>query len=96
MSPTRSGYKELGLELVSLEDKISRMPKKPLMAGENKDNGTRDPFKMFLEESLMQQRKEMMDSFAQILRQLPTSKTSSSNGGATPFKVQINFDIPIF
>jgi hypothetical protein len=66
--PTRSGYKELGLELVSLEEKISRMPKRPLMVGENKDDGTRDPFKMFLEESLMQQRNEMMDSFAQILR----------------------------
>jgi hypothetical protein len=38
----------------------------------------------------------MMDSFAQILRRLPTGDTSSSNGGAAPFKVQINFDIPIF
>jgi hypothetical protein len=38
----------------------------------------------------------MMDSFAQILQQLPTSDTSSSNGGATPFKVKINFNIPIF
>jgi hypothetical protein len=68
MSPTRSGYKELGLELVSLEEKISRMPKRPLMEGENKYDGTGDPFKMFLEESLMQQRNEMMDSFVQILR----------------------------
>jgi hypothetical protein len=54
MSPTRSGYKELGLELVSLEDKISRTPKRPLMAGEKKDDGTGDPFKMLLEEALMQ------------------------------------------
>jgi hypothetical protein len=96
MSPTRSGYKELGLELVSLEDKISRTPKRPLMAGEKKDDRTRDPFKMFLEEALTQQRNEMMDSFAQILRRLPTGDTSSSSGGAAPFKVQINFDIPIF
>ena len=66
------------------------------MAGENKDDGTGDPFKMLLEEALMQQRNEMMDSFVQILRRLPTSDTSSSNGGAAPFKVQINFDIPIF
>jgi hypothetical protein len=51
---------------------------------------------MLLEESLTQQRNEMMDSFAQILRRLPTGDTSSSNGGTTPFKVQINFDIPIF
>jgi hypothetical protein len=96
MSPTRSEYKELGLELVSLEDQSSRMPKRPLMAGEKKDDGTRDPFKMLLEESLMQQRNEMMDSFTQILRRLPTGDTSSSSGGTAPFKVQINFDIPVF
>jgi hypothetical protein len=92
----RSGYRELGLKLVSLEDNISHMPKKPSMVGENKYGGTRDPFKMFLGESLEQQRNEMMDRFAQILRQLPTSDTSTSSGGAIPFKVQINFDIPIF
>jgi hypothetical protein len=38
----------------------------------------------------------MMDNFAQILRRMPTSDTSSSSGGVAPFKVQINFDIPIF
>jgi hypothetical protein len=37
------------------------------MVGEKKDDRTRDPFKMLLEESLTQQRNEMMDSFAQIL-----------------------------
>ena len=37
-----------------------------------------------------------MDNFAQILRRLPTCNASSSRGGAAPFKVQINFDIPIF
>jgi hypothetical protein len=96
MSPTRSVYKDLGLELVSLEEKNSRTPKRPLMAGENKYDGTGDPFKLLIEESLTQQRNEMMDSFAQILRRLPTGDASSSNGGGAPFKVQINFDIPIF
>jgi hypothetical protein len=38
----------------------------------------------------------MMDSFTQILRQLPTGDASYSNGGTSPFKGQINFDIPIF
>jgi hypothetical protein len=41
----------------------------------------------------------MMDNFAQILQRLPTNDASASNnhsGGATPFKVQVNFDIPIF
>ena len=45
---------ELGLEIVSLEEKRSRTPKQPLMAGENKDDETGDPFKMLLEESLTQ------------------------------------------
>jgi hypothetical protein len=96
MSPTRSEYKELGLELVSLEDQSSHTPKRPLMAGENKYDGIGYPFKMFLEEPLTQQRNEMMDSFAQILRRLPTGDASSLSGGVAPFKVQINFDIPIF
>jgi hypothetical protein len=96
MSPTRSENKELGLELVSLKERSSRMPKQPLMEGEKKDDRTRDPFKILIEEALMEQRNEMMDNFVQILRRLPTSDTSSSNGGAAPFKVQINFDIHIF
>jgi hypothetical protein len=66
------------------------------MVGEKKDNGTGDPFKMLIEEALTQQRNEMMDSFTQILQRLPTGDTSSSSGGTTPFKVQINFNIPIF
>jgi hypothetical protein len=63
MSTMRSEYKELGLKLVSLEEKSSCKPKRPLMVGENKDDGTRDPFKMFLEESLTQQRNAVMNSF---------------------------------
>jgi hypothetical protein len=51
---------------------------------------------MLLEESLTQQRNEMMDSFVKILRRLATNDAPSSSGGAAPFKVQINFDIPIF
>ena len=66
------------------------------MTGEYKYDRTGDPFKKFLEESLMQKRNEMIDSFMQILRRLPTSDTSSSSLGATPFKVQINLDILIF
>jgi hypothetical protein len=32
----------------------------------------------------------------QILRRLPTGEASSSSGHATPFKVHVNFDIPLF
>jgi hypothetical protein len=86
----------LGLKLVSLEEKRYCMPKWLLMVGENKYDGTGYPFKNFLEEPLMQQRNEMMDSFVQILRRLPTSYAYSLSRGTTPFKVQIKFDIPIF
>jgi hypothetical protein len=64
MSPTRSEYKELGLELVSLEQRSSHMPKRPLMEGEKKYDRIGDPFKLLVEESLMQQGNDMMDSFA--------------------------------
>ena len=69
------------------------------MAEEKKYEGAGDPFKMLLEESLEWQRNTMMDNFSHILRRLPTGNASSSSndsGGATPFKVQFNFDIPIF
>ena len=41
----------------------------------------------------------MKDNLSKILQRLPTGGTSTSNshsGGTTPFKVQVNFDIPIF
>jgi hypothetical protein len=100
MSSKRSRYRELGLKLVYVEDNHSFSPKKPPMAKEKRDDGARDPIKLLLKEPLTQQRNEMMDNFSQILRQLPTSTKAPSNnshfGGGMPFKVQINFDIPLF
>jgi hypothetical protein len=64
------------------------------MGDGKKDYGARDPFKLLLEESLVEQRNELMDKFAQILRQLHIGDTSSSSGHTTPFKVQVIFDIP--
>jgi hypothetical protein len=84
MSPTRLEYKELGLELVSLKDKSSHTPKRPLMEGKKKDDGIGDPFKLLIEEALTKQRNEMMDSFVQILRRLPTGDAYSSSGGVAP------------
>ena len=37
-----------------------------------------------------------MENFAQILWWLPIRNTSSSSGYATPFKVHVNFYIPLF
>jgi len=69
------------------------------MVEEKKDNGAEDPFKLLLEEVPQWERNKMMDIFSQILQRLPMGEASSSNnhfGGATPFKVQVNFEIPIF
>jgi hypothetical protein len=41
-----------------------------------------------------------MENFSHILQRLPIKKDTSSSsdqfGGTSPFKVQVNFDIPIF
>jgi hypothetical protein len=90
MSPTRSGYKELGLDLVEPLRDPPRKPRRPPMGEEKKDEGAGDPIKMLLEEALEKQRNAMMDNFAQILQRIPTGGASTSrshSGGATPFKV---------
>ena len=67
MAPTRSGYKELGLEPVEPLQDQPRKSRRPPMADEKKDEGAGDPSKILLEEALERQRNAMMDSFAQIL-----------------------------
>ena len=69
------------------------------MGEEKKENGEGDPIKIFLEEALKKQRNVMMDNFSQVLQRLPTYGAPASNnhsGSVTPFKVQVNFDIPVF
>ena len=70
------------------------------MAEEKRDDGAGDPIKSLLEEALEQQRNGMMDSFTQILLRMPAAASASSTSSrfrdATPFKVQVNFDIPLF
>jgi hypothetical protein len=68
MSLARSGYRELGLELVSLEDNFSRQPRWPPMVEENRDEGAEYPIKFFLVGALVQQRNEMLENFSQILQ----------------------------
>ena len=95
----RVGYKELGLDLVEpLQDQPHKY-RQPPTGDENKDEGAEDPIKMLLEEALEKQRNAMMDNFTHILQQLPTGgayTSSSHSGGTTPFKVQVNFNIPLF
>ena len=52
MSPTWSGYKELGLDLVEPLQDQPHKPRRPPMAEEKKDEGAGDPIKIFLEEAL--------------------------------------------
>lgn len=69
------------------------------MAEEKKGEGAVDPFKIALKEVVERETNAMMKNFAQILLWLATGDTSPSNNhsrSATPFKVQVNFDIPIF
>jgi hypothetical protein len=100
MSQTRSEYSKLGLDLVSLKETLSRTPKKYSMVELKKNGREYDSINLFLEQALMQQRDEMMENFSHILQRLliTTCMSSSSDhfGGTSPFKVQFNFDIPIF
>jgi hypothetical protein len=70
------------------------------MVEENKNGGVDDPINLLLEQALTRQRDEMMENFAHILQCLliTASAYSSSGhfGGNLPFKVQANFDIPVF
>jgi hypothetical protein len=100
MSPTRSEYSKLGIELVSLEENRSLTPKKPSMAEEKKNDGADDPISLLLEKALTRQRDEMIENFSHILQCLPIALGTSSSrdhfGGTSPFKVHVNFDIHVF
>ena len=97
---TRFEYSKLGLKILSLEDNHSRMPKKPSMVEEKKNDKADDPINLLLKQALRRQRDKMMESFAHILQRLPIAIGASSSGGhfggTSPFKVQVNFDILIF
>ena len=88
MSPTRSGYKELGLDLVEPLQDQPRKPRRTPMGDEKKYEGVGYPIKILIEEALEKQRNAMMDNFSQILQQLPTDVASASishSGGCDSF-----------
>ena len=70
------------------------------MEKEKIDDVAGDPTKSLLEEALVRHRNEMMDSFSQILLGMSAVEsaywTSNRSRDATPFKVQVNFHIPLF
>jgi hypothetical protein len=70
------------------------------MVEEKKNDGAVDSINLLLEKSLERERDKMMENFAHILQHLLIEKGMSSSrdhfGGTSPFKVQVNFDIPIF
>jgi hypothetical protein len=52
MSSMRSGYKELGLDIFSLEEKFSHSPNKLTMVEEKREYEVGDPIKLLLKEAL--------------------------------------------
>jgi hypothetical protein len=70
------------------------------MVEENKNDGAEDSINLLLEKSLTRQRDEMMENFSHILQPLPITTGAYSSSGhfgrTSPFKVQVNFDIPVF
>jgi hypothetical protein len=52
MSPMRSEYSKLGLKLVSLEENLSRMLKKPSMVEEKKNDKVEDYINLLFEQAL--------------------------------------------
>ena len=70
------------------------------MEKEKRDDRAGDPIKSLIGEALEQERNEIMDSFSQILLQMSAVANSPSMskrfGDETSFKVQDNFDIPLF
>ena len=54
MSLTRSEYRKLDLELVSLEENHSHTPKKHSMVEEKKNVGADDPINLLFEQAVMQ------------------------------------------
>ena len=95
----RLGYNELGLDLVEPLQDQPQKPQCPPLVEENKYEGGGYLIKILLEEALKKQRNVMMDKFSHILQWLPIYGASASNnqsGGANHFKVQVNFEIPIF
>ena len=57
-----------------------------------------ESLKTLVEEALNKQREEMMKQFLAMLgkREAQSSPSNPKFGGQTPFKVQVNFDIPTF
>ena len=100
MYPMRYEYRNLGLELVSLDYNHSHTSKKPSIVEEKKNDRSDDPISLLLKQALTQQRDKMKENFSHILQHLSiTTYTSSSSdqfGSTIPLKVQFNFYIPIF
>jgi hypothetical protein len=63
MSPMRSGYKELGIDLVEPLQDQPHKPRWPPMGDEKKYKGDGYPIKILLKEALEKQRNAMMDNF---------------------------------
>jgi hypothetical protein len=75
-------------------------PRNPQWQKIRKMDGANDLINLLLVQALMRQRDKMMENFVHILQRLlieiGASSSSGHFGGTSPFKVQVNFDIPVF
>jgi hypothetical protein len=100
MSLMSFGYRKLGIDIIYLEQNCCRTPKKLSMVEENKNDGANDLINPLLEQALMRKRDEIMENFSHILQclliEIGTYLSNNHFGSTSPFKLQVNFDIPIF
>jgi hypothetical protein len=100
MSLTMYKYINLGLDLISLEENRSCTPKKPSMVAKMKNGRAKEYINILLEQDLARKRDKMMENSSQILQHLSITTCAYSLRnhfqGTSPFKVQVNFGIPVF
>ena len=93
----QSAYQRLGLGTRDLSDYLPLRRTRSQVEKQQID-GMDESLKTMMEEALNKQCEEMMKQFSEILgkREAQASPSNAKFGGQTPFKVQVNFDIPTF
>lgn len=99
---TRSQTKQSGQTLPSTSEYLPARNTQPKMAEEANNKHATEETKRLIEQALAQQRTEMYEHFNEILARLTSSfgstlvsnSTRNAFDKASPFKVQMNLDIP--
>ena len=94
---TWSTYQRLGLGTRNLSNYLP-LRRTQLQMEKKQIDGMDESLKTLVEEALNKQREEMMKQFLEMIgkKEAHASQSNPKFGGKTPFKVQVNFDIPTF